>query len=92
MSGRPFDDRHQEALCYWPDPPPPVYTDMASVNEVRERRFWAIMTFDPDEEKHRPTDADPKALQPFLRDFRAIATEKDRFVDPRGGAAYLFER
>ncbi|HZK80821.1 MAG TPA: hypothetical protein VFC46_07135, partial [Humisphaera sp.] len=92
MIQRPFDDRHQEALCYWPDPPAPLYTDMASLDEVRERRFWVLMTFDPGERKKSAAGTDPKALQSFLRDFRAIATEKDRFLDERGGAAYLFER
>ncbi|HWE01087.1 MAG TPA: hypothetical protein VG326_01665 [Tepidisphaeraceae bacterium] len=89
---RPFNDRHQEALCYWPDPPPPLYTDIASLDEVHERRFWVLMTFDPVEQKKIGAGVDPRALQPFLADFRAIAVQKDCFLDERGGAAYLFER
>lgn len=79
----PFNGRHVEALCYWPDPAPPVYQVMNSATDIREKRFWALMAFNP---------GDPHGLDPILDQFRAIASEEDHFIDSHGGAAYLFVR
>ncbi|HWE93707.1 MAG TPA: glycosyltransferase family 39 protein [Tepidisphaeraceae bacterium] len=78
-----FNGRHLEALCYWPDPPAPLYMKIASPADIPERRIWVLLTFNPN---------NPRSLESTLRPFRAMASEKDHYVNPHGGAAYLFER
>ncbi|MDB5292404.1 MAG: hypothetical protein JWL69_3645, partial [Phycisphaerales bacterium] len=78
-----FNGRHLEALCYWPDPPGPVYMTIAGPEAIRERRFWVLTTFNPN---------NPRSLDSFLGQFRAMAAEKERYVNLHGGAAVLFER
>ncbi|MDB5303525.1 MAG: hypothetical protein JWM97_1074 [Phycisphaerales bacterium] len=78
-----FNGRHLEALCYWPDPPEPLYMTIAGPEAIRERRFWVLTTFNPN---------NPRSLDAFLRQFRAVAAERERYVDVHGGAALLFER
>ena len=78
-----FDGRHLEALCYWPDPPGPVYLELSSPKQIRERRLWVLAAFSP---------GDLKRLDPVLAKFRAIAVERDRIIIPQGGIAILFEQ
>jgi hypothetical protein len=78
-----FNGRHLEALCYWPDPPGPLYMELQSPKQISVRRFWVLAAFSP---------GDLKRLDPVIAQFRAIATERDRFFVPQGGVAYLFER
>jgi 4-amino-4-deoxy-L-arabinose transferase-like glycosyltransferase len=75
--------RQLEALCYWPDPPAPIYLLLRSPREVLQNRFWVLAAFPP---------RDLKRLDPVLNQFRAIADEKERFTDDKGGVAILFER
>jgi hypothetical protein len=75
--------RDLEALCYWPDPPPPLYISLSSPDQIAQRRFWVLAAFGPD---------NLKDLAPVLARFRAIAIERDHFIVTQGGCAYLFER
>ena len=79
----PTIGRHIEFLCYWRCPPPPVRS-LAPVSwaAVPERRFWVVLPFQPGR-NHRWMDD-------LLADIRRNATQIDQFVDPHGGAAYLF--
>lgn len=78
-----FNGRHLEALCYWPDPPGPVYRESFSPKQIHEQRFWVLAAFSP---------GDLKRLDPVLAQFRDIAVERDRLVVDQGGVACLFER
>jgi hypothetical protein len=78
-----FNGRHPEALCYWPDPPGPLYVELSSVRDITQKRFWVLAAFGP---------GDLKRFDPVLERFRAIAVERDRFIVAQGGGAFLFER
>ena len=78
-----INDRQLETLCYWPDPPPPLYLGIDSPDEVREKRFWILAAFPSHELKQ---------LDPVLDEFHKIADEKQRFIVDKGGVAILFER
>lgn len=78
-----LNGRDLEALCYWPDPPPPVYLSLSSPDQIRQRSFWVLAAFGPD---------NLKDLQPVLARFRSVAVEQDDFIVKQGGCAYLFER
>jgi hypothetical protein len=81
----PSRGRDLELLCYWPHPPAPFH-ELVRMNwsNVPERRFWVVFAFDPDR-KNSWRDT-------LMTDLHESATEQTHFIDPRGGAAYLFER
>lgn len=76
--------RHLEYLCYWPDPPAPIYTALPDESQIHERRFWIVL----------PLHADRgiKPIQGLLETLRSFADEKDKKVVKQGGAAFLFEK
>jgi hypothetical protein len=78
-----INGRQLEALCYWPDPPGPLYMKINSPDQVHEKRFWILAAFAPHELKQ---------LDPVLDQFHKIADEKNRFTVDEGGVAILFER
>jgi hypothetical protein len=79
----PTIGRHIEFLCYWRYPPPPVHTVVPnSWADVPERRFWVVLPFQPGKGNRWMDD--------LLADIRRNATQIDQFIDPHGGAAYLF--
>lgn len=80
----PTEGRHLELLCYWRDPDPPLHTlNPPSWHDVPERRFWIVFPF----QRGKTTDWQRQ----MLKEISDVAVEKERFVEPRGGAAYLFE-
>ncbi|HZL34412.1 MAG TPA: hypothetical protein VFC78_03820 [Tepidisphaeraceae bacterium] len=82
----PHEGRRLELFCYWPRPSPPVHLAWPrSMTDIREKRFWIVFPF---RAGHRE---DKKQIAKLLGDAKTIATEKSRFIEPRGGAAYLFE-
>ncbi len=82
-AGQAFNGRHVEALCYWDPPPGRVYSNLPTLKASNDRRFWVFVAFTP---------GHTNAIQPLIRQIRAIATERDHLVDPHGGAVFLFER
>jgi hypothetical protein len=79
-----FSGRHVEILCYWPNPPGKVVTVVRSFDQITENRFWVLVPFHMQDGKPALTKA-MKLLVP-------IATPIEKFVDPRGGAAILYQR
>jgi hypothetical protein len=81
-----FVGRHVEILCYWPDPPRKVETVVRSLDQLRGDRFWVLIPFDSQ-------DGVP-ALNKAMKLLDPIATpiQPFEFVDPRGGAAIMYER
>ena len=78
-----LNGRQLETLCYWPDPPPPIYPTLSSPDQVREKWFWVLAAFPSHEFKQ---------LDPVLDQFRSLADERQRFMIDKGGVAILFER
>lgn len=79
-----YDGLGLELFCYWHHPDPPVYRTVSSVDALQGRRFWIVFAFLP---RHRL-----KFMQSLLDDVSRVADEKQRFIDPYGGAAFLYER
>jgi len=81
----PTVGRHLEFLCYWQHPDPPLHTLLPrSWRDAPEKRFWVTYAFH--------AEKGSTWQQALLNDVRAVADEKDHIIDPRGGAAYLFQK
>ena len=76
--------RHLEILCYWPHPDPPFYMEWAPAESIPHRRFWLVFAFRPGQGE--------RLTKALLQDAQHVAVERDRYVTPHGGAAYLFEK
>ena len=81
-----FNGRHLEALCYWPDMPEPRYMRFSEWSEIREKRFWLLIAFRPNNPEDHAT------VRRLVSEIQSVATESDHYFDAHGGAAYLFER
>lgn len=75
---------HLEYLCYWPDPPAPIYTALPDESGIHQRRFWIVLPLH--------ADRGVKPIQGLLETLRSFADEKDKKVVKQGGAAFLFEK
>ncbi len=76
--------RHLEILCYWPHPDPPFYMEWEPAESIPHRRFWLVFAF-------RPGQGD-RLTKALIKDAQQVAIERDRFITPHGGAAFLFEK
>ena len=75
--------RTLELLCYWPDVPEPLYTEMRDLDQIREKRFWIVYAALP---QHGS-----RYMQRLLDNSSQIATELEHY-DIAGGGAHLFEK
>ncbi|HEX4125818.1 MAG TPA: glycosyltransferase family 39 protein [Tepidisphaeraceae bacterium] len=81
---RIFVGRHVEILCYWPNVPGKVETEVRSLDQIGGDRFWVLVPFNVQ-------DGVP-TLNKALKLLAPIATPMEKYVDPRGGAAILYRR
>lgn len=78
------EGRHLELLCYWRHPPEPFHSLWPGAANIPEHRFWVVYAFDAGHDNDRAAK--------LLHELRTVADERAHFVDPQGGAAYLFEK
>ncbi len=75
-----------EFECYWPTPAatdPRVRYEIDRADRVPFRRFWIVVAFPNQTQRHR--------LEPLLKWARGFATMRESFIG-LGGAAWLFEK